>query len=103
MQQLHLVGFTTDHRGLVFSVRRGAKSGSYVVPLDGELCAIVDEFRGRSDRSTTARRGTESGLSVREVQSRLRRGSSIAEVARVAGVDESWVERFASPVLAEHA
>ncbi|HEY2814217.1 MAG TPA: septation protein SepH [Acidimicrobiales bacterium] len=112
MQKLHLVGFTTDHRGLIFSVRRGAKSGSYVVPVDEPLCAIVDELRreiealdpvasvagsdGRGSRSASA-------LSVRDVQSRLRRGVPVAEIARAAGVDPAWVTRFAAPVLAEQA
>ena len=35
MQQLHLVGFTKDHRGLIFSVRRGAKRGGFVVDVEG--------------------------------------------------------------------
>jgi hypothetical protein len=103
VQQLHLVGFTTDQRGLIFSARRGAKSGSYTVSIDAALCDAIDEFRGASKRSTAVTRGTASRISVREVQSRLRRGSSISEVARTAGVDETWVERFASPVLAEQA
>ena len=34
MQQLHLVGFTTDHEGLIFSARKGAKTGSFVLKLD---------------------------------------------------------------------
>ena len=34
MQQLHLVGVTTDHDSLIFSVRKGAKSGSFVLSLD---------------------------------------------------------------------
>ena len=37
MQKLHMVGFTTDHRGLIFSVRRGAKSGGYVINVDASI------------------------------------------------------------------
>lgn len=40
-------------------------------------------------------------LSPREIQSRLRAGRSVAQVAREARVSEEWVERFALPVLAE--
>ena len=43
MQQLHLVGFTTNHDGLIFSVRRGAKSGSFTVQIDDALVGMITE------------------------------------------------------------
>ncbi len=43
----------------------------------------------------------ESALSPREIQTRIRSGESVADVARVAGVDHERVERFAAPVIAE--
>ena len=43
----------------------------------------------------------ESALSPREIQTRIRSGESVADVARVAGVDHDRVERFAAPVIAE--
>jgi hypothetical protein len=43
----------------------------------------------------------ESALSPREIQSRVRAGDSLEEVARVAGMSTDWVEPFAAPVLAE--
>ncbi len=111
MQKLHLVGFTTDHEGLILSARRGARSGSYLLQIDGALEEAVDERRARreeepeaEDTATSARRSrVESALPVREIQARLRQGRTIAEVARAAGVDADWVERFAPPVLAERA
>ena len=109
MQQLHLVGFTTDHRGLIFSVRRGAKSGGFVVKLDDSVMTAVEELRAliaeeevEADGKISSKR-LESSLSVREVQARLRRGRTIEQVAREAGVDAAWVSRFAVPVLAEQA
>jgi hypothetical protein len=110
VQQLHLVGFTTDHRGLIFSVRRGAKSGGFVVQLDDSVINAVEELRAliaeehavQADAKASSKR-QESALSVREVQARLRRGRTIEQVAREAGVDASWVSRFAVPVLAEQA
>lgn len=42
-----------------------------------------------------------SALSPREIQSRIRGGASPAQVAEEAGVDESTIEGFAGPVLAE--
>lgn len=112
MQQLHVVGFTTDHRSLIFSTRRGSKTGTYVIAVDDELLAAVDEAKDRlasRDGSLTDEASARylvpepprSALTVREVQSRLRLGYSVDRVAREAGVDPSWVERFASPVVAE--
>jgi hypothetical protein len=110
VQQLHLVGFTTDHRGLIFSVRRGAKSGGYVIRLDESVMTAVEELRAlladekaEQDDATSSSKRQESSLSVREVQARLRRGRTIEQVAREAGVDATWVSRFAVPVLAEQA
>ena len=119
MQQLHLVGFTTDLEGLIFSARRGAKSGSFVVPLDEKLVATIAEAhrrrngdgddgplaeiadkQGGRDRPLRSSR-PESRLSPREIQGRLRTGRTIAEVAREADVDPEWVERWAAPVMAE--
>jgi len=110
VQQLHLVGFTTDHRGLIFSVRRGAKSGGFTVKLDDSVLTAVEELRAliaeeqeaQADGKGSSKR-PESSLSVREVQARLRRGRTIEQVAREAGVDAAWVSRFAVPVLAEQA
>ena len=112
VQQLHLVGFTTDRRALIFSVRRGAKTGSYTVAFDDELLAAVDDLRAWLAEAAAADEvpplvvtddRPQSQLSVREVQARLRRGMSIDEVADDAGVDPTWVARFASPVLTEQA
>ena len=49
MQQLHLVGFTADNRGLIFSARKGSKSGGFVVTLDDKLLARVDDMVARRD------------------------------------------------------
>ena len=43
----------------------------------------------------------ESVLSPREIQTRIRSGASVADVARVAGMNLDRVERFAAPVIAE--
>lgn len=105
MQQLHLVGFTADNRGLIFSARKGAKSGGFVVTLDDKLLARVDEMVARreeeeGDQSSSRPR---SILSPREIQARLRAGRTISQVAREAGVDDEWVARWAAPIAAEQA
>lgn len=110
MQDLHLVGFTTDRRHLIFSTRRGAKSGSFVVPVDDHLLTAVEELANDPARTEDPDEETvqepppprvEAKLSVREVQARLRSGESSRDVAVDAGVEEDWVERFAPPIRAE--
>ncbi|HUS62093.1 MAG TPA: septation protein SepH [Acidimicrobiales bacterium] len=112
MQQLHLVGVTADHDGLIFSARRDAKSGAFTVELDERLLDVIeDSLRRQAERGdvdeeavrTIASRGgrSPSQLNPREIQSRLRAGYSISDVAEEAGVDEGWVARFAAPILAE--
>lgn len=91
-------------------MRRGAKSGGFVVKLDESVMTAVEELRAliaeeeaeTADGKASSKR-PESSLSVREVQARLRRGRTIEQVAREAGVDAAWVSRFAVPVLAEQA
>lgn len=109
VQQLHVVGFTTDHEGLIFSVRKGSKSGGYVVQLDDRLLTSIEEARRERDgdegdgEGRGGRHGSrpQSGLSPREIQARLRAGNTITNVAAEAGVGEEWVARFAAPILAE--
>ncbi|MGQ0432628.1 MAG: septation protein SepH [Microthrixaceae bacterium] len=109
VQKLHLVGFTTDHEGLILSARRGARSGSYVLTVDDALDEALDDLRAQraddADDAEVAARAprVESNLPVREIQARLRQGRSIADVAKAAGVEPDWVERFAPPILAERA
>jgi hypothetical protein len=124
VQQLHLVGFTTDLDGLIFSARRGAKSGGYLVALDDRFVALIKEAvrlqtgvdldeeieeenasqagrrRGRSARYLIQ---VDSALTPKEIQARLRAGRTVEEIAAEAGVDEDWVMRFAAPVLAEQS
>ncbi|HUF32716.1 MAG TPA: septation protein SepH [Acidimicrobiales bacterium] len=110
MQELHLVGFTTERDGLIFSTRQGAKSGSFIIPVDDELRQALlaagadhvdDEVGAKAAPSRPA--APESVLSPREMQERLRAGWTIEEVAREAGAEVDWVARFAAPVLAEQA
>lgn len=116
MHQLHLVGFTADHDGLIFSTKKGATSGSYVVAFDDALFTALEEgrrnalaepddaaARAAAERVRALRPTQRSSLSVRDIQSRLRSGLTMAQVAAEAGVDEAWVSRFAAPVLAEQA
>lgn len=112
MRRLHLVGFTSELDGLILSAKDGARSGGYVVALDSELLDAIREVLERRDRSRSPaaaaplgppRSPQGSSLSPREIQARLRAGRRIEDVAMEAGVDDEWVRRFATPVLAERA
>ena len=116
VRKLHLVGLTTDREGLIFSGRKGSKSGGFVVPLGDELLAAIADVQrsrngdeipqpaaGAAASAETAGGRAESSLTPREIQARLRAGKTIAEVAAEAGVGVEWVERFAVPILAEQA
>ena len=87
-----------------------------MVPLDDRLKATIEEMARlrhldvNSDPPDEAsaeegqgRPRPQSSLTPREMQARLRAGSTLAAVAREAGVDEAWVEPFAVPILAERA
>jgi Protein of unknown function (DUF3071) len=120
MQDLHLVGFTADFDGLIFSVRKGAKSGSYVVAVDEALLDAINEARRLAaarrgelepageppaaptwERSGARATGGPSMLSPRQIQDRIRAGWSVDQVADEAGTSADWIWRFARPVLAE--
>jgi hypothetical protein len=114
VRKLHLVGFTADREGLIFTARRGSKSGSFVVPIEDALLDTVAEAQRRRNgeevdappdesSSETGRPRPKAALTPREMQARLRAGQSIADVAAEAHVDTEWVERFAIPIMAEQA
>jgi len=116
LRKLHLVGLTTDRDGLIFTARKGSKSGGYIVPLDKKVLAaiaaasetgsgeVAEGAAPKGDVEVVPKRlRSESALTPREMQARLRAGRTIEEVAAEAGVDTEWVARFAVPILAEQA
>lgn len=109
MQKLHVVGYAADQGGFVLAARKGAKSGSYFLALDDSLLEQLAQARRGEQQAAPEepvrppRVGSSSALTPREIQTRLRAGRSIEEVAEEAGVGVDWVDRFAAPVLAEQA
>src|SRR5258706_16056256 len=81
VQQLHLVGFTTDLEGLIFSARKGAKSGGYVVALDDTLLATIDEAHRLREGGDDEGAGDDAEGAVRRHQPpRPQRGLSPREL-----------------------
>lgn len=145
MIRLHLVGFTTDLKNLIFADHRGARGGGFVVSLDSRLkraleevarleeepdevrevqarqaqrperpAAEAREYRedaedaGESEEDELeapepARPRVASKLTPKEIQALLRQGKSEEQVARLAGTDVEWVQRFSFAILAERA
>lgn len=93
-------------------VLRVESDGQYVVCIDRET---DEHFRIRADddlraaaRADTTELGQipvagDAALRPREIQSRIRAGASVEELAEIAGVSVSKIERYAHPVLLERA
>ncbi|WP_238441221.1 septation protein SepH, partial [Frankia sp. AgW1.1] len=88
-----------------------SEDGGYLVLADASSRSDAEQFRVPvDDRLRAALRGarrsevrTESALTPREIQARLRAGETAADVARAAGIPVERVERYEGPVLAERA
>ncbi|OLT53070.1 septation protein SepH [Cellulosimicrobium sp. CUA-896] len=95
MDELQLVRLHEDGEHLVLGGEGGAR---FVLPISEALRAAVRRDRPHLEhlRAEDSRR-----LSPREIQSRLRAGEGVEEVAEAAGLAVEQVRRFAGPVLAE--
>ncbi len=112
MNRLHLVGFTTDLKNLIFATRRGARTGSYIVAIDPRITRTLTEVArleqeagaakvGSAARKPVAEPVRESKLTPKEIQNLLRTGKTEDQVAKLAETDISWIRKFASPIFAE--
>lgn len=122
MVRLHLVGFTTDLKNLIFADERGAKAG-FVITVDSRLRNTLDEvarLEGEADPDYAEdlyepddqpaeelspppkpRPKVSSKLTPKEIQSLLRQGKTEEQVARLAQTNVDWIERFSFAILAE--
>lgn len=126
VQKLYVIGYTSDLAGLVLSRQKGVRSGGFVLDLDAKLRRAVGEIDTLREESrygtklapgdvidasvneeeapaesAPGRRLNRGVLTPKEIQAELRAGRSVKEVARMAGTEVSWIERFLSPILAE--
>ncbi len=85
-------------------LRDSAGQESFRVPADRRLRALIDAASRTKERTSGQMEFTmESTLSPRDIQTRVRRGESVSQVAEAAGVSTEQIEGFAGPVLAERA
>jgi len=95
MRTARLVGLSSDGRFLIVVTDSGEE---LAVAADDRLRAAL---RGDRPRLGQLEIEMDSALTPRDIQSRIRAGQSLDDVARVAGIPADRVERFAAPVLAE--
>jgi hypothetical protein len=98
VRQLHVVALSEDGRSVLLAPSKSAKTGTFVLPLDGKLAAAL---RGEVPRVGEQQAREAVGVSPKEIQARLRAGESVEQIASAAGVPAARVERFAGPVLSE--
>ena len=99
MRELATVGLSDDGR---FLVARDATTGErFRLSIDRRLTSLVDRTPVGSSRSGQMEIPMESSLTPRDIQTRIRRGESVEEVAEAAGITVERVHGFAVPVIAE--
>lgn len=95
MRSARVVGLSPDGMTLVVATDSGEE---LAIAADDQLRAAV---RGDRPRLGQLEIEMETSLSPRDIQTRIRAGATLDDVARVAGLPMDRVERFAAPVLAE--
>ncbi len=95
MRTARVVGLSHDGQTLIVATDTGEE---LAIPADDRLHAAL---RGDRPRLGQLEIEMDSALRPRDIQSRIRAGESLEEVARMAGLPLDRVERFAAPVLAE--
>ena len=97
MRALRVVGLGDDGKVVICESDRGER---FQIPADERLRAAA---RGDVTRLGQIAIELESQMRPREIQSRIRAGESVEQVAAAAGVPAERVERFAYPVLLERS
>lgn len=103
MRELRVVGLDIDDgRGTRIICETDDPAEKFVLRSDERLKAAVRGDKVASNQ-TTINVEVPNMLRPREIQSRIRAGASVEQIASAAGVDPARVERFAHPVLLERA
>jgi hypothetical protein len=93
MQGLRLVGVHDDGEHLLLS---GAGGEMFQLPIDEALRAAASRTSAKA-----AAAAAPVAMSPRDIQTRIRNGSTAAEVAELSGIPLAKVQRYEGPVLAE--
>jgi hypothetical protein len=124
--RLKAVGVSDDGQAIFLATRANARTGGYVLALDEALLERLEEARekvfaardarGEGETATPQppqapqpppppppRPRVESRLSVKEIQAMLREGRSVQAIAKKAGVEDAWIQKFQAPIVWERA
>jgi hypothetical protein len=98
MRELTLIGLDVGGNHII--CEGGNPADKFLVRLDDRLRAAV---RGDAARPGQVSRDSEvkAVLRPKDIQSRIRAGASVQELAQSSGMDVSKIERFAHPVVLE--
>lgn len=98
MRELTLIGLDVGGNHII--CEGGNPVDKFLIRLDDRLRAAV---RGDAARPSQIIRDSEvkAVLRPKDIQSRIRAGASVQELAQSSGMDASKIERFAHPVLLE--
>lgn len=94
MKELIFVGRSEDNLKLIFMDENGDE---FAVAVDDHIRRSINT----NDNATVTK--TDSGISPRDIQTRIRRGETAEAIAAEAGVDLARIERYAGPVFAERS
>ncbi|MDO5750814.1 MAG: septation protein SepH [Rothia sp. (in: high G+C Gram-positive bacteria)] len=95
MLELRLLGVHDDGEHLVLENADGTR---YALPIDAQLRTSI-----ASARRVTARTTSGGSFGPRDIQTRLRQGASVEEIAAESGWDTERVRRYEWPIVAERA
>ncbi|MTD16973.1 DUF3071 domain-containing protein [Nakamurella sp. YIM 132087] len=98
MRALRILGLADGGRSLLCEDPSSAEQ--FTLPVDGTLRAAV---RGETAVLGQLEFDGDAQLRPKEIQSRIRAGASVEELAALAGTSLHRIERFAHPVLLERS
>jgi hypothetical protein len=105
MRELKVVGLHTDGKRIILETGAGSdgKVGEkYFLRVDDRLRAAIRGDRAGSGQ-TRIDVEVKGVLRPKDIQSRIRAGASVEQVAATTGVDIERIQRFANPVLLERS
>ncbi|HEY0716759.1 MAG TPA: septation protein SepH [Streptosporangiaceae bacterium] len=98
MQELRFVAVSEDGSYAVLAIP--GRSGRFMLPIDDRLRAVA---KGQFSRLAQYEIEVENPLRPKEIQTRIRAGETVEEIADAAGIPVERVRWFEGPVLAERA
>ncbi|MEA2452996.1 MAG: hypothetical protein QOG04_1706 [Actinomycetota bacterium] len=110
---LKTIGASPDGSALLLARTSGAAQPAFKVALDEDLVAALEDAQAIRRAAARAKdqlelpppipARVESKLSIKEIQNLLRQGRTVPAIAKKAGVETAWVERWEGPIVWERA